>query len=58
MPTIIDKITTVQDAIAIQIPVPTTVVFGEFQDQPMQTVWTEEELNVLKAKLISLINKL
>lgn len=55
---ILDKIATVQDSIQLQIPVETTVVFGDFEDQPMKTVWTEEELQALKTKLISLINKL
>jgi hypothetical protein len=52
------KMAALQDTIEIQIPVETTVVFGEFEDQPMRSVWNDEEMETLKSKMLELVDRL
>lgn len=55
---LIRKIDVVLKVIETQVPVDTSVVFGEFNDQPFRSIWDDEDLIFYKNKLKELVDKL
>ena len=56
--TLINKIVELRNVIELSIPSEVTVLFNSADAQPFETVWSSDELQILKDKMLELVGKL